>query len=169
MAGPLGRRSLPRGGALVLLLSGLLALLAACAPGPWTVRVEDRSMEPTLVPRELVTVRPAATVRYGDVIAFAYPFPAPERSRHVLISRVIGLPGDRIEIVAGRVLRNGAPLDEPYVRNRSDRSFPPVIVPPGHYYVLGDDRTNQRDSRYWGPLPADRLLGVVALDRPSRP
>lgn len=145
-----------------LALLALLAL-AGCSGGAWTVRVDDRSMEPTLAPRATVVVRPAASVERGDVVAFEYPFQYPGRPRRVLISRVIGLPGDTIEVRSGQVIRNGESLVEPYVRNRSDRSFPPVAVAPGHYYVLGDDRTNQRDSRYWGQLPADRLLGIVEL------
>ena len=119
-------------------------------------------MEPTFSAHTVVRFRPAGQAARGDVIAFEYPFPYPARPPRVLIARVIGLPGDHLELGPGRVLRNGEPISEPYAKNL-DRMTPQVVlVPPRSYFVLGDDRANQRDSRWWGPLPTDKLLGVRA-------
>ena len=148
------------------LAAGLL--LPACqTTATFTVMMQDSSMEPTFTARTLVRFRPAVEAARGQIIAFEYPFPYPGRPRRELIARVIGLPGDRLELGPDGVVVNGHPLPEPYVKNQ-ERVIPAsVTVPPGTYYVLGDDRNNQRDSRWWGPLPATKLLGV-ALDEAAR-
>jgi signal peptidase I len=125
----------------------------------------DSSMEPTFTAGSSVRFRPSAQAEHGEVIAFEYPFPYPGRPRRELIARVIGLPGDRIELSPDRVVVNGQPLDEPYAKNQQRVSPEQVTVPPGTYFVLGDDRNNQRDSRWWGPLPASKLLGVAEPPR----
>jgi signal peptidase I len=121
----------------------------------------DSSMEPTLTAGSVVSFRHAAEARRGDVIAFDYPFPYPGRPRRELIARVIGLPGEQLQLSPAGVEVNGQRLSEPYAKN-NDRVGPSqVTVPIGAYFVLGDDRNNQRDSRWWGPLAADKLLGVA--------
>ena len=92
---------------------------------------------------------------YGDVIIFNYPS---DRSRD-LVKRVIGLPGDVIEIQSGQVIRNGEALDEPYVENPDRRSVGPVEVPENSYYVLGDNRRASSDSRDWGFLSDEHVIG----------
>lgn len=123
-------------------------------------------MEPTLTAGTSVTFRPAAEARRGEVIAFEYPFAYPGRPRRELIARVIGLAGDRLELGPRGVVVNGVPLEEPYVKNQQQVSPLQLIVPAGAYFVLGDDRANQRDSRWWGPLPAAKLLGVADWSAP---
>lgn len=91
----------------------------------------------------------------GDIIAFHHDGPTPE----TYIKRVIGLPGDRISIDRGRVYVNGAPLSEPYVRFPDGRSFAQVTVPAGNLYVLGDNRADSDDSRFWGFVPQSAVLG----------
>ena len=92
---------------------------------------------------------------YGEIIIFNFP---PDNSRD-LVKRVIGLPGDTIEIRSGYVIRNGEELDEPYVVNRDKRSMPPVVVPENSYYALGDNRRASSDSRDWGFLSNEHVLG----------
>ncbi len=96
----------------------------------------------------------------GDIIVFKYP--ADQTKRYV--KRVIGLPGDRIEIRPGEVWVNGVKLDEPYVSSRlnlSQRSQALVTVPAHEYYVLGDNRDSSADSRIWGTVPEELVVAKV--------
>ena len=91
----------------------------------------------------------------GDIIAFHHDNPTPE----TYIKRVVGLPGDRVRIDGGKVYVNGTLLSEPYVRYPDGRSFPEVTVPAGSLYVLGDNRADSDDSRFWGFVPESAVLG----------
>ena len=93
--------------------------------------------------------------RYGEILIFNFPT---DRSRD-LVKRVIGLPGDTIEIQSGQVIRNGEMLDEPYVVNRDRRNVDPLVVPENYYYVLGDNRRASSDSRDWGFLADEHVVG----------
>jgi len=96
--------------------------------------------------------------RRGEIVVFEYPR---DTSRD-FIKRVIGLPGETVEIRGGQVWINGLPLDEPYLTAaaRSQMgNMPPTIVPANTVFVLGDNRGNSSDSRSWGPLPLDRIIG----------
>ena len=78
------------------------------------------------------------------------------------VKRVIGRPGDTIEIKSGLVFRNGRRLDEPYIKDQGSRGRDQVFtVPPGHLFVMGDNRNNSMDSRYFGSIPLEHCLGVV--------
>ena len=116
---------------------------------------------------------PVTSINRGDVIVFKYP-EDPERD---FIKRVIGLPGDVVEVRHKRVYIDGRPLDEPYVyylRPPSAAASPfgvadlreqygPVTVPPSEYFVMGDNRDNSQDSRYWGFLPRDLVKGRALI------
>ena len=93
--------------------------------------------------------------RQGEVIIFRFP-QDPSRD---FVKRVIGLPGDTVEIRRGEVFVNGEPLDEPYVTRRGLGSSAPVKVEPDSYFVLGDNRLASHDSRDWGPVPTDNVVG----------
>ena len=114
---------------------------------------------------------PLGNVFRGDVVVFKYPN---EPSRD-FIKRVIGLPGETLEVRDKRVYINGEPLNEEYLKinvssafedsfvsNRQD-NFGPVLVPGGHYFVMGDNRDNSQDSRFWGPLPHSYLKGKAMV------
>ena len=92
---------------------------------------------------------------HGEVVIFNFPGD-PTRD---FVKRVIGVPGDTIEIRSGDVYRNGEFVEEPFVTDPSTRSYPPVFVDQGHYYVLGDNRRSSNDSRDWGLVPQENLIG----------
>ena len=118
---------------------------------------------------------PISTIRRGDVLVFKYPV-EPDRD---YIKRVIGLPGETLELKAKKIYINGMPLDEPYVhfleepRRNADLSevtssdvrenYGPVTVPPNQYFMMGDNRDNSADSRYWGFMPRDYVKGKALL------
>lgn len=122
-------------------------------------QVSGLSMAPRIASGEIVLINTMAykfgTPQRGEIIAFHHDGATPE----VFIKRIIGIPGDRITISHGTVFLNGKPLSEPYVRYRDTRSFPPVVVPPGSLYVLGDNRAKSEDSRFWGFVPESAVLG----------
>jgi signal peptidase I len=136
----------------------LLALLAL-AFFMRTPQVSGLSMAPHIASGEIVLINTIAYRMHaparGDIIAFHHDALTPE----TYIKRVIGLPGDRIRIDRGKVFVNGAALGEPYVRYADARSFAQVTVPAGSLYVLGDNRADSDDSRFWGFVPENAVLG----------
>jgi signal peptidase I len=118
---------------------------------------------------------PVGTIKRGDVIVFKYP-EEPDRD---FIKRVIGLPGETLEVREKKVYINGTPLDEPYVHFLQPPSasselsevtsfdvrerYGPVTIPPDQYFMMGDNRDNSQDSRYWGFLPRDLVKGKALV------
>jgi signal peptidase I len=123
------------------------------------VKVEGTSMQPHLVDQERIFVNrfiyKFSDIHRNDVVVFWYP---KDRTKS-FIKRIIGVPGDAVEIRADSVYVNGTRLDEPYLKPefRDYKSFQKVIVPPGQYFVLGDHRNSSNDSRNWG-FVARRLI-----------
>lgn len=96
----------------------------------------------------------------GDVIVFE----PPNRPGEDYVKRIIGLPGERIEIRAGQVYINGMPLAEPFKPSPGSYTMPnPVVVPEGQVFVLGDNRNNSNDSHNWGTLPMENIVGRAWL------
>ncbi|MCD6452654.1 MAG: signal peptidase I [Acidobacteria bacterium] len=106
-------------------------------------------------------ILPVRDIKRGDVIVFRYPVDP----NWNFVKRVIGLPGDKIEIKDRVVYVNDKPLSEPYVVHKfpylttMGDNYGPVVVPKGCYFVLGDNRDNSRDSRYWGFVPRSLIRG----------
>lgn len=153
-----------RAGAALALAAGVMLATACGRPAGFAVSIDDSSMEPTFVSHTQVRFGPVGAVQRGAIVAFDYPFPYPGRPPRILVARVVGLPGERIELGPDRLLIGGRPLAEPYAKNRDRMAAQTLVVPPNAYLVLGDDRANQRDSRWWGPLPSTKLLGVRTED-----
>lgn len=131
------------------------------------VKVEGTSMMPSLEDQERVFINKFVYrmgfggVERGDTVVFWFPGD-PTKS---YIKRVIGLPGDKVDVRLGKVYVNGKLLDEPYVPEeyRDQMSAGPVTVPEDHYYVLGDHRGSSNDSRNWGPVPRPAIYGKAVF------
>jgi signal peptidase I len=92
------------------------------------------------------------------------PISAPERADTYFIKRIVAGPGDTIAVRGGHVVLNGKLLEEPFITpcalGRPACTLPkPVKIPPGHWFMMGDNRGESDDSRYWGPLPEDWIIG----------
>lgn len=142
---------------VVLFASGLLVF------GTRGFYVYGSCMEPNLRTGERVL---ASSMPYwlgspqrGDVVIFRYPA---DPSKNY-VKRVIGLPGDRIVIRNGELFLNDSEQPEPYKLNEAHGDYGPRKVSPGHLFVLGDNRDQSNDSRYWGELPISNVEGKALL------
>jgi signal peptidase I len=152
-------------------------------------KVEGRSMEPTLHTGQYLLINKAsywnidanAILRFlpgqaeqdqapsftyvfgpptrGDIIVFRYPLD-PSRD---FIKRVIGLPGDTVEIKDSKVYVNGRALDEPYLTAVPQYDMESQVVPTDNYFVLGDNRNSSSDSHVWGMVPMENIIGKAAV------
>jgi signal peptidase I len=151
-------------------------------------RIPSGSMEPTLAIKQRVLVdrvsKHFTDFHRGDIVVFKppkgadsetqcgdpnkppdepCPKPTPEKSDTNFIKRIIGLPGDRLKVIKGRAYINGRQLKEPYIR--PDASCPicneprEITIPPGHFFMMGDNRGESDDSRDWGPVPKGWIIG----------
>lgn len=128
--------------------------------------IPSGSMEPTLKPGDRVLVNKLSydlhSIHRGDIVVFKTPpsEAASDPGIKDLIKRVIGLPGDRIQAINGLVYIDGKLLNEPYLpRGTVTTSLPLQTVPPGQYFVMGDNRTNSKDSRFIGTIPKHLIVG----------
>ncbi|HTB15088.1 MAG TPA: signal peptidase I [Bryobacteraceae bacterium] len=131
------------------------------------VKVEGTSMMPSLQNDERIFINKfvyrfgISDVGRGDTVVFLYPGD-PSKS---YIKRVIGIPGDTVEIDDGTVVVNGKPISEPYVAQdfRDQMPMPLRTVPPDQYFVLGDHRSSSNDSRSWGWVPRQNIYGKAVF------
>jgi signal peptidase I len=88
-----------------------------------------------------------------------------ERAATTFVKRVVGLPGDTIAVVNGHVVRNGRPLNEPYASScaGAECNLNPIRIPAGSYFLMGDNRGNSDDSRFWGPVPREWIIGKAVV------
>ena len=168
-----------------------IALLLALAIQAFLVkpfRIPSESMVPTLSVNQRVLVD-RVTFRFsdphrGDVVVFkapqgadenlcgvqhsedqACPKPTEEQSDENFIKRVVAVPGDRLQVIEGRVYINGKRQDEPFLNEDTDFNCEicnlrePVTIPPDHFFMMGDNRGESADSREWGPVPEDWIVG----------
>lgn len=121
--------------------------------------IPSASMEPTLLINDRLIVNMLlyrfSPPKRGDIIVFRYPVD-PSRD---FIKRVVALEGETVEVKQGYLFVNGRRLDEPYLPKQVMSDFGPVKVPPGDLFVMGDNRNNSDDSRVWGPLPKQNIIG----------
>ena len=154
-------------------------------------RIPSPSMVPTLdVGQRVLTNRLAGNPGLNDIVVFHPPHgadlgdgvcanpnqggghnqacdtPTPQESQQTFIKRVVGLPGDKIQIIDGHVYRNGAREKDTYTEPCSPGTpscnfRTPITIPPGDYFMMGDNRPDSEDSRYWGPVPDKWIIGVA--------
>jgi signal peptidase I len=123
--------------------------------------VQGSSMEPNFHDRERLFVEKISyrfrEPQRGEVVVFKYP----AHPRRKFIKRVVGVPGDEIKIRDTKVYINGVQLEEDYLDSITYGEFGPVYVPPGHVFVLGDNRNNSEDSRFSdvGFVPFENVVG----------
>jgi signal peptidase I len=169
---------------IVAVALGLALLIQAFLVKPF--RIPSESMEPTLTVGQRVLVD-RVSPRFGDpsrgdILVFkppkgadqdvcganqhpgqACPAPTKDRSDTNFIKRVVGMPGDHLKVLGGYVYINGRKLNEPYVKPSAtcDTCNLPqdITIPPGHFFMMGDNRGNSDDSRVWGPVPKKWIIG----------
>ncbi len=118
-----------------------------------TIEIDDRFIIDKLTPR----LQPP---KRGEILVFSPPKVLLEQNfKDALIKRVIGLPGDRVEIKDGVVWVNGQVLNEPYTKEAANYTMQPVTVPEHQYLMLGDNRNNSVDSHIWGFVPRENIIG----------
>ena len=127
------------------------------------IRVESVSMQPTLFAGNFVVVNKLSyqfgePIR-GDIIVFRYP-PNPELDPY--IKRVIGLPGEHILVEDGKVFINGVRISEPYLETQTQQGGE-WTVPQESLFVMGDNRNNSSDSRAWGVVPIENVIGKASM------
>jgi signal peptidase I len=148
-------------------------------------RIPSESMEPTIRQGETVSLNRTDDLEVGDIVIFNPPEGAEDldsqcpsltrgdqpcaeaaggRDSKTFIKRIVGGPGDKIAFEHGRVILNGKPQKEPYAQPCDDNACnltAPITVRDGSYYLVGDNRGASDDSRFWGPVPKDWILGRV--------
>jgi len=126
--------------------------------------IPSGSMEPTLTKGDRIIVSKInyrlSSPQRGDVIVFKYPV-NPDKD---FIKRVIGLPGETLEIRDNKLYINGEFVEQPFLPPYlTYGDFGPVTIPEGRYFMMGDNRNNSEDSRFWGTLPSENIIGKTLL------
>jgi len=146
---------------VVVLLAAVIFLLLQSTLQSF--KVEGFSMEPSFHHGQYLVVVKAVywfgDPQRGEVIVFR-SLENPDRD---LIKRVIALPGETVEINEGKVYIDGAPLEEDYILEEPQYTYPSRQVPPDLYFVLGDNRNSSSDSHVWGMLPGEYIIGKAWL------
>ena len=165
------RRRITRPGAVIAAVVLVVAIVAGSTlirtyvAQPFTV--ESTSMEPALHEGDRLLVNKVAykvgEPARGDVIVIdtgSVPG-APPGISDTVVKRVVGLPGESVSALDGRLFIDGSPIDQPWLGDVETPAFGPVVLPPGAFFVLGDNRSSSIDSRSFGAVPSDAIIGRV--------
>ncbi len=166
----LGRR-MTRRGATVLLVGVNIGLMLAWSIASLADSIPTRlytipsnSMAPTIAAGDRVGVQSRSNPRpnRGEIWVFNLPA-APTQPTVTLVKRVIGLPGEKVEVANGAVRIDGRILEEPYITGLIRYTMPPIDLGSNEYFMLGDSRNTSQDSHIWGPLPRSHFIGPVTV------
>ena len=153
-----GKKSMIRELLETVISAGVIAFIIITFIGQVTV-VQGASMESTLHNNERLIANKIGyrfeSPKRGEIIIFRPPLD----TKRNYIKRVIGIPGDKIQIVEGKIYLNDKVLKESYIEFNSYENMPNLVVPENSYFVLGDNRPNSSDSRYWGFVPRKNVVG----------
>mgnify|MGYP001790720943 FL=1 len=132
--------------------------------------IPSPSMVPTLAVGDRLLVEKVSYHLHpptrGDIVVFEPPPQLQEygyQASQAFIKRVVGLPGQKVQVSQGKVYVNGEPLAESYILEAPQYEMPPVTVPAGQLFVMGDNRNDSNDSHVWGFLPIENVIGRAAL------
>lgn len=127
------------------------------------VHVRGESMEPTIQNKDILVMEKVSYYfkepKVGDVVIVTF-----DNYEERLIKRVVGVPGDEIEIKDGFLYRNGKKVEEPYIKEKMEGDEELVEIPKGYVFVLGDNRNNSLDSRYFGAAKFSEIDGKVLFE-----
>jgi signal peptidase I len=143
-----------RGGASVAVAAALAGWAFARWRGMFRTAVQGRSMVPALLPGQFLIAARPRRIRRGDVVVVRFSQPGIDA-----VKRVVGLPGERVRVVAGRAEVNGRPLNEPHAHGAGASGE--WSLGADEYLVLGDNREGSTDGRAYGPARRDAIVGVV--------
>ncbi|BAW96790.1 signal peptidase I [[Synechococcus] sp. NIES-970] len=130
--------------------------------------IPSESMLPTLEVQDRLIIEKISyrfqDPQRGDVVVFnPTEILQQQNYRDAFIKRVIGIPGDEVQVTGGEVFVNGQRLEEDYITEAPEYDYGPVTIPENHYLVLGDNRNNSYDSHYWGFVPREKLVGKAFI------
>ncbi len=129
-----------------------------------TLQIQDRILVEKIRPKILKPQKKHLPVQ--SIVVFYPPkelIEAGYEAKQALIKRIVGLPGETIEIRNGYLFRNDVLVTEPWIKDRISYEMGPVVVPKDSLWVLGDNRNNSLDSHIWGPLPEENVIGTAVL------
>lgn len=128
--------------------------------------IPSDSMVPTLHTGDRLVVEKVSyhfhPPHFGDIVVFQPPKELQRRGYtkdQAFIKRIIGQPGETVAVSKGKVYLNGQPIEENYIAEPPILPFPTVQIPPNQFFVMGDNRNDSNDSRYWGFLPTENIIG----------
>jgi len=161
--------------ALLTVITGSCAVALVFHADCSLMRVQSSSMESTLFANDVALIGRCSALagfRFGTcrspVVGDIIVFRAPIHSGQVMVKRVAGVEGDRVQLIGGRLKLNGVLCAEPYAKLQFGETWPSpyifpngVVVPKNHLFVLGDNRFDSTDSRMWGSIDAGSVMGIV--------
>lgn len=151
---------------LIALVVALVVRVAIAEPR----YIPSNSMDPTLHIGDRLLVDKLSyrwqPPHRGDIVVFNPPAQLVKLGYtrdQAFIKRIIGEPGDQIQVQGGQMILNGQPLPEAYIAEAPQYEMPAVTIPSGYVFVLGDNRNDSNDSHVWGPLPQQNVIGKARL------